>query len=263
MTQDSRALIRDAFEKAKASGRPDWHRMSVAVLKNRILDLTQGLFKESDHGATTFQDFVRQHGDILELDRNTKPPVAILKGVSPEPESTPQRTAVRIRADLWRAALDFSSHRRYVWDGEEHVARPDDGEMSGPALPTITADQFNRWKTSFADGVDDDLRDAHLVIWTERPLPSSYLPSHLKHRWNAFLKAEVYKHLLVWFEAQNLSPPPDLLAAPDSGVTSSWSETLRKELIACLRSMTPEELKRVQIPSSVLIRRKLHRDHGS
>ena len=127
MTQDSRALIRDAFEKAKASGRPDWHRMSVAVLKNRILDLTQGLFKESDHGATTFQDFVRQHGDILELDRNTKPPVAILKGVSPEPESTPQRTAVRIRADLWRAVLDFSSHRRYVWDGEEHVARPDDG----------------------------------------------------------------------------------------------------------------------------------------
>ena len=71
MTQDSRALIRDAFEKAKASGSPDWHRMTVAVLKNRILDLTQGLFKESDHGATTFQDFVRQHGDILELDESS------------------------------------------------------------------------------------------------------------------------------------------------------------------------------------------------
>lgn len=261
MTRDSRALIRDAFEKAKASGRPDWHRMSVAVLKNRLLDLTHGLFKESDHGATTFQEFVRQHDDILEFDGSTKPPAAILKGVSPETaESTPQLAEAKIREDFWRAALDFSSGRHYVWDGEERVARPDNGEISGPVLPTITADQFNQWKALFADGIDDALRDASLDTWTKNRLPSSYLPFHLKRRWNAFLKAAVHRHLLVWFKEQNLSPPPDLLAKPDYGISS---ETLRKELIACLRSMTPGELQQVQLPASVFVRRKLRRAHGS
>ncbi len=86
MPSDPRELIRAAFAKAQESGRPDWQRMTVAVLKNRILDLTEGTFRESDYdyGASTFQEFARNHGDILAFDDTRTPPVAILKGPSPE-----------------------------------------------------------------------------------------------------------------------------------------------------------------------------------
>ena len=228
--------------------------MSVAVLKNRILDLTGRAFQESDYGVSTFREFVLNHGDLLELDDAPWPPVVILKEASFESAPSAQS---RIRSDLWRAVLNFSGSERYVWDNQERVARATgDTGAPGPLMPTITVDQFNQWKTTFASSVAHEARDDRLVEWMERPLPASYLLPHLKHRWNAFLKTAVHERLLAWFKEQDISPPPDLLTTRGEGVTSSSSERLRKRLIACLRSMTHEELERVQIPSSVLLRAK-------
>ena len=36
------ALIRDAFDRARQAGKLEWHRMTTAVLKNRILQSTDG-----------------------------------------------------------------------------------------------------------------------------------------------------------------------------------------------------------------------------
>ena len=49
---DSRArhLIMQAFEVARRSGRPDWHTMTVAVLKNRLLNLTNRSFRRKIMG---------------------------------------------------------------------------------------------------------------------------------------------------------------------------------------------------------------------
>ena len=66
---------------------------------------------------------------------------------------------------------------------------------------------------------------------------------------------EVHKRLLDWFEAQNLAAPTDLLVARD-GIDAPAGPDLRQRLIACLRLMSQEELERVQIPASVLLRLK-------
>ena len=95
----------------------------------------------------------------------------------------------RIRTDLWRAVLDFSGDEKYVWDQNGLVARrTSEATDPGPDMPTITPEQFTGWKKAFARGIDDSDRDERLTEWTERRLPASFLPPHLKHRWNGHLK---------------------------------------------------------------------------
>ena len=257
MPSDPRELIRAAFAKAQESGRPDWQRMTVAVLKNRILDLTEGTFRESEYGASTFQDFARNHGDILAFDDTRTPPVAILKDPSPESGPLFPHVQARIRSDLWRAVLDFSNDEKYVWDPVEQVARrASSAGATGPDMPTITAEQFNRWKKAFADGVEEVERDDRLAEWTEQRRPASFLTPRFRHRWNGYLKTEVQSHLLDWFTRQGMHPPSNVLEMRDGCAKLPPSEELRKRLIVSVRTMTAEELSRVQIPASVLLRLK-------
>ena len=261
MLADPQELIQRAFEKAKETGRPDWYRMSVAVLKNRLLDLTERTFRESDHGAATFLEFARKHAaTILDIDVSHTPPIATLKEAVPAPGVEPMSARTRIRSDLWWAALDFSGDQNYVWDLSDHTARrASEAAKPGPIVPTLTEEGFNEWKKAFADTVGEDERDDRLKQWAEQRLPASVLPPHVRHRWNEYLKKKVHARLVAWFEEQDLPPPEDLLDTPRAGAAalrSGRSEELRRRLIACLRVMTPEELERVQIPSSVLLRTK-------
>ena len=137
-------------------------------------------------------------------------------------DTTSGPSQARIRTDLWRAVLDFSGDEKYVWDQNGLVARrTSEVTDPGPDMPTITPEQFTGWKKAFARGIDDGDRDERLNEWTERRLPASFLPPHLKHRWNGHLKVEVHKRLLDWFEAQNLAPPADLLVARDGMETAA------------------------------------------
>ena len=257
MSDDSRDLIRLAFEKAKESGRPNWYRMDVGVLKNRILDLTNRGFREPDYGSPTFMEFVRSHADVLELDETRWPPAVTLRGVHQESEPASESTRTRVRPDLWRAVMDFSRDARYVWDNDERVAKPaGDSVTSGPDMPTITTEQFTRWKQAFADGVDDAEQDTRFKDWVEHLRPASFLAADVRHRWNDHLKKEVENHLIAWFQRQNLPLPADLVEKRP-GVVRTPDEELRRRLTACLHSMTMDELERVQIPSSVLLRLKL------
>lgn len=252
MTEESRDLIKRAFARAQESGRLDWHRMSVAVLKNRLLDLTERRFREIDHGASTFREFVRQHDDILDIDNTMMPPVAVLKGVSAASSPSVEIKPFRIRDDLWRAVLDFSSGKRYVWDTDRKLATSEDA--SGPEIPTISADTFKDWKRAFAMSLDDAASNENLSEWTEHRHPANFLPPELRQRWIGHLKASVKKHLEAWFNEQGMETPSDLLKRPDPGEESAQGRHLRKRLIDCLRTMTPQELERVQIPASVLLR---------
>ena len=257
MSNDSRELIRLAFENAKSTGRADWYRMDVGVLKNRILNLTNRSFRESDYGVPRFLEFVRDHRDILEIDETRRPPAVTLMGVCQESRSVSESAGTRVRADLWRAVMNFSGDVRYIWDNDECVAKPaTDPAAEGLVMPTITAAQFTRWKEAFARSVDDTEHDARFEEWVKHLRPASFLATHVRLRWNEYLKKEVENHLIAWFEQQKLAPPPDLLETWHSGVPAP-EEDLRRRLIACLRSMTMDELQRVQIPSSVLLRLKL------
>ena len=257
MSDESQELIRLAFEAAKTSGRPNWYRMDVGVLKNRILNVTNGGFRESDYGCTAFMEFVRSHSDILELDETGWPPSVTLKGVHEELELASDPVRKQVRSDLWRAVMDFSGNRRYVWDDDEGVAKPaGESTVGAPTMPTITVEQFTKWKRAFADNVDDTEIDELFKDWVEKLRPTKLLAPRLRHRWNDYLKEEVEKHLRGWFEEQNLPLPPDLVKSQE-GVVRSPDDELRRRLIACVRAMTTEELKTVQIPSSVLLRLKL------
>lgn len=255
MVEDSRTLITNAFDKARESGRLDWHRMSVAVLKNRLLDLTDRTFREADYGVSTFREFVTQHDDVLELDESTTPAVATLKGAASERQTDPRSQLSRIRSDLWWAVLDFSSHQKYFWDPAERVARPGSPENAlGPEMPTITADTFTKWKMEFAEGVDNAERDDRLEEWTSSRRPATFLDPPLRHRWNGFLKKKARDRLLAWFGQQKLDPPRDLMEVQERSGSETRGEDLRRRLITCLRSMSTEELERVQIPASALLR---------
>ena len=254
MAKNSRRLIEQAFEKAREFGRSDWNRMTVAVLKNRLLDLTDRTFKESDYGSGTFWEFVKGNKDILILDETTTPPVAILKGVSPNDHASAQS---RIRPDLWRAVLDFSSGDKYFWDpGEKKALIATSNTAPGPEIATIAVEVFNEWKRRFAKDLGDIETEDRLAEWVDNRRPATLLSPQLRHRWNGYLKKEVKDHLLSWFGQENLEPPANLLEVQEVGGSTVRSEDLRRRLIACLRSMTSEELERVQIPASVLLRLK-------
>ena len=233
--------------------------MSVAVLKNRLLDLTERSFRESDYGVTTFLEFVRKQSAILDIDVDQTPPIATFKEAVPAGVE-PMSPRTRIRSDLWWGALNFSGEQSYVWDLSDHTARRESEAVKpGPIVPTLTEERFNGWKRAFAGTLDDDERDDRIEQWAEQRLPASVLPPHVRHRWNEYLKKNVHAHLMSWFEEQHLSPPEDLLqtlGADAALVQLGRSEELRKRLIACVRAMTLEELERVQIPSSVLLRTK-------
>jgi len=257
MSDDSHELIRLAFERAKGTGRPDWYCMDVGVLKNRILELTDRGFRESDYGARTFMEFVRGHSDMLELDETRRPPGVTLKGMRVQSESASGPVRTRVRPDLWRAVMDFAGDARYVWDKDEGAAKPEhDCPTGGPAMPTVTVEQFTEWKRAFARSVDDAEQDARFNDWVENLRPASFLAGPVRHRWNEHLKREVENHLGAWFRRQKLPVPPDLLESLQ-GAMRSPDDDLRRRLIACIRSMTPDELERVQIPSSALLRVKL------
>ena len=278
MSHDSRELIRHAFDRAKGTGHPNWYRMDVGVLKNRILDLTDRDFRESDYGAPTFMGFVRDHSDILELDETRWPPAVTLRGMDEQSESASESAPIKVRPDLWRAVMDFAGNARYVWDSDEGVAKPEsDCPAGGPAMPTITEEQFAEWKRAFADRVDASMRsgalratewkrafadrvdevdrDARFKDWVENLRPAAFLAGRVRHSWNIHLKKQVENHLIAWFQEHDLPVPPDL-SETLHGAERSPDEELRRRLIACVRAMSPDELERVQIPSSALLRVK-------
>jgi hypothetical protein len=64
-----RELLERAFRSARNTGKRDWNRRLVAVLKNRLLQLTNRNFKEEDFGATSLIELLARHRDLVAVDR--------------------------------------------------------------------------------------------------------------------------------------------------------------------------------------------------
>ena len=126
--RDAQHLIVSAFQEARRLGKQDWRRMTTAVLKNRLLDLTGRRFNEAQYGATSFMEFVSHFPDILQADDSVFPPIVELYGGNADRKSSlggdHTQGAYHIRSDLWQAALDYSSGTTYVWDLDRKEARP-------------------------------------------------------------------------------------------------------------------------------------------
>jgi hypothetical protein len=268
--QEGADLIRRAFEAARDSEVADWQSMTSAVLKNRILDLTDREFDESRWGAENFRGFVDQFGEILELDTSKRPPRVIYlpettgsEARSSDVREGPAITRVasgrlkRIRQDLWRAIVDYSSGQIYVWDGEMAVPKGDDADAR-PILPTLDQADVRRWREDFVGGTnlsEDANLGPYLAAWAKSESGTPGLPGPLRQQWIENFKNQVAQRLLDWFSENSIVPPSDLVEDARPGRKAPTNvEALRSYVMDCVRAMNQAELEALRLPPSAALR---------
>jgi hypothetical protein len=260
-------LIVAAFEAARHRGVPEWRRMTSAVLKNRLLALTNREFTERRWGAATFGQFLSQYPDLVAVDASRHPPIVELRDQEQEDSGRETPTAdraitaaIRIRPDLWRAVLDYSSGRAYAWDADSSTAVPASppNEETRPVLPTVSEETYSSWRAEFARENVPLVSPRHATTierWRSDGLPTTQLPPALRGPWNAALKRHVLETLETWFAAHEIEPPDDLIAEErPTRAPSPTTESLRDLVLACVAVMTREELESLNLPAAVVLR---------
>lgn len=243
-------LVVTAFRTARDRGKPDWRRMTVAVLKNRLLQLSRGAFHERHHGASSFRELLSHYPHLIRVEGDTVELVDTETTAGTESETTASQ---RIRADLWQAIMDFSSGKKYAWDtsqGRAREALPSDLLI----LPTLSADELGKWREEFvtAHGARPMLRQ-----WSDKALGTNALPQDLRGPWNGFVRDKVVERLHHWFSSQKIQAP-SLIQAVASAVNHEPSvEQLRRLIAACVAVMTEAELSEVRLPPSAVLRARL------
>jgi len=252
MKREPESLVVEAFKAAKESGKSDWTSMTIAVLKNRLLGLTGGDFSQSQYGARTMKDFASQLSETIVLDTTTKPPVVTLK--NPELILVDNSIAVvprkreRIREDLWRSFLDFSSGSKYVWDASTSQAvRSDLPNDDRPRIPTITIEEYKELRRSFLEtlSIDDKKTVANLPNWASAVLSDKVLSHDMRNRWNGFVKKDLTQRISDFFRANHLDMPYRLTKPLEREIDAEF----RKFVIKCVQSMPLRDLKSLQLPA--------------
>lgn len=293
-----RALVRTAFERAQASGKPDWQEMTTAVLKNRLLNITEREFSENRYGSPSFIHLVRRVPDLLDIigelppyrlklktsvakadaDQGTPSEAQEVFVIKPEYAALPEGEwrRVRIRDDLWRATIDYGSGDVYVLDPNTGYMRPREASDSGlPEAPTATRDDVSAWRHEFVESIAPSLRAEfadELGTWADHGGRQTDLPRPVRGRWVEFMKRKVSSRLNKWFEAQGVPPPSDMLIASEAGGAPSVraidevvrTRQLRDLIIRAVQRMTYDELNEISLPASALLHasRQTHRQDG-
>lgn len=267
----ARRLILRAFATARSSGQADWRRMPVAVLKNRLLDLTDRGFNEKDYGAPTFGYFCTQFPETLEVIilEGKQPQVFLKEGAVPQGENAaafriPPAEYQRLRQDLWKAFVDFRSGRTYVWDVRRGIAEPGAPAEFQIPIPTITPAEESNWRADFVSGIGGDLEpDVRSVLeeWHSERLPTSSLPAPLRGPWNGYLRDHIVERINQFFDNNSLAPPNDLLVRPDEVDRSIGRPTdtmrLRSFVQRVIAHMNYAELEALLLPVGALARAEI------
>ena len=187
--------------------------MIVAVLRNRLLQLTNHSFQTQDFGTSSLIELVTRYGDLVAIDRTVKP--LVLEWVGPVP--APEPGASRVRPDLWQAILDLVSGAQYEWDAAAGRARQVPKADPGRRLPTVDSATLAIWRNAFVEAQESTVSDPRdqerLRAWLATALGRQGLPGALRARWNDYLKHEVVARLTSWFHDSG-HPLPDLFGAP-------------------------------------------------
>jgi len=261
MTDTPSSLIQSAFEQARRSGKPEWYRMTIAVLKNRLLTLTDGQFQETAFGAQTMRDFVKLASDVVGIDDEGRLPVVVLLGSEPTEILRDSQPRLRVRADLWRAIVDYSRHSVFVWDPVSNQARVKLVTDDLPVLPTIRENDLREWRKLFVDrhslGLDEETIN-QLNAWQDRVLSSKVLPRQLAEVWLTELRDRVLDRLRLWFAENGIEEPRDLLqpiyTAQAEAKDGDDLNALRRLAVDCIKVMNERELSELRFPPGVLLR---------
>jgi hypothetical protein len=240
--------------------------MPTAVLKNRLLDLTDRQFRESRYGVSRFSDLLRQL-DLVDLVGSGATQAAQLQPSVVEAIEADSGTAsnpsprhvggFRIRPDLWNAVMDYTNAKAWRWNSATHeaeeVGETEDVQQS-EILPTITRDDLLAWRSHFAtswenlsDGPGDEER---INEWANNESSSTKLPPPVRSAWFAYLTEAVRSRLIEWFLQHDLNPPHDLALQRNSnrGISDKQLDELRSWVTACVMRMTREELESLVLP---------------
>lgn len=279
LQREASDLILEAFSRAKRSGKADWRYMTTAVLKNRLLQITSGGFELSRYCADSVRELVDQLPTLLEYAQPSgpgRPGTVVLKSEHLADESeevtraeAPATTRQSIRPDLWRAAMDWAEHADYVLDPATGRARQrvesDPGGL--PSIQGIPKETYLSWRDEFiAETLSRELSDeerAAVATWKEHGGPSRALPRHIQDGWMSLLRSRVRAHLASWFAAQGIDAPENLDAEVGATLVKAPAVTvevavsvarLRETIHRCVREMTYDELRRLDIPAEVVAR---------
>ena len=249
--RDLKALLLRAFEQARSSGKQNWGEMSAAVLKNRLLALTDGSFRQEDYGFGRFTDLLKAVPDLIDVDTTQTPPLARLTGRAVSGDAPIATPSNRLRSDLWDAVFDWSAGEPYVWrDGS--ACRVPDSQTDDLVMPTVGPEQLEEWRMKFSE---DHPGDDVVSAWATSALPTSALPPHLRDSWNLLLKQQAVQVLRQWFARHGLAEPGDMLVSRVvARPFQDDAEVLRRYLQRCVAVMTTEEMASMVVPASAALR---------
>lgn len=247
-------LVRAAFVQAQQKYGPQTKTMTVAVLNNRLLQITDRRFQPRDFGTKDLKAFVALLGPEFRL--TGEPPRLSIELVGPgerapgkaaavavpvpkveaPPTAVPstQPAAGRIRHDLWLSVVDYTSGHTYVWDASLGHARVADLGDTGPRMPTLTPVELAEWRQTFLDAHKQSIEGAALVNaqrWQEQGLSTSYLPTDLQQPWNRELSLRIRLRLQDFFARINQATAPTE-EAPSIGSSEPAKDVVEEELTA-------------------------------
>ena len=239
--------------------------MTVAVLKNRLLNITDRTFDEARWGATNMRDFVSALDRVVTVDTSWPTTVHLNEGVEvgafeavAAAEPARRRGDWSVRADLWEAVIDCVSGDVYVWEEGSVRAHPEDDVPSAfPILPTVTSAELAGWRDAFAEeagaATDGETR-AQLEHWRSTGTSSQSLPPRYRNQWYGVLKRHVRARLEEWFATHSIEPPADWIVATTNAVEKPDNDTehLRAVMLRAVRLMTRDELDGLTLPISVV-----------
>jgi hypothetical protein len=286
--EELRQLILAAFEQAQASGKPDWRVMTLPVLKNRLLQMTDRQFSLQRYNCKSMPQLISLLPNVVQPvpGTNVVPAVQLIDETlltkvmmntmadksrsdsHPTDSTTIDWRRTRIRDDLWNAMLDYESNSIYVLDRRSDLARKkeltDDDSL---VLPTATRVKVKTWRLDFAkqSSAGATLEQAsELLAWTNGPGRTAELPRALRGRWAEYLKRTISREIHEWFRSKGLTIPADVHVSADSRGDLDTDSTsidevvavrrLRNTLIRALSLMTPDEMSALLIPASVVAR---------
>lgn len=245
--------------------------MRSAVLKNRLLQLTEREFDEARYGGGSMVAVALRVPGLLEL-VSERP--AVLKLTDPSvvsndaPLTAEKRQVaspfrwkdVRLRPDLWHAVVASRSGTTYVWDVLTEQAREQtllDGQ-SQFVLPSIGPEELAKLRAQFsAERVQDPQMKDRIAGWLDDF--ATPIPKRIRREWAEYLKSVAVTRVQEWFQMRGIQPPADLLqfaSTADLPATSDVvrTRTLKSSLLRAIQMMTEEELRQVLVPASVLMR---------
>jgi len=253
-------LVRLAFAEAAASGRSG-DVMTTPVLKNRLLQLTDGAFSESDYGQASLVRLLLTLPEVVSLEGERSPYKVRLSPEQPlEVAESPPLRSVRVREDLWAACLDPSG-ATYVWDVSAQVPQLKRTSAKGDLiLPTIPKANLDKLRATFAE---TEWTKSAGQTWIKKGGSIKALPPPLRNQWAEQLKSSVLQELRGFFQKHDVSEPVDLLVpvtVRSRGLGTgplhppTTAEGLRDFVLAAVAQMTTEELAQLQLPAAAALR---------